>query len=232
VQWPSLIHSPLGSIVPLLKPTKLHVQIAQRGGGQALAISHPIDGDQNVEDAFVQFLGGRRYFLDCCKDSNIIDGTDGNGLTAADRLAIWIYSNFTSSWYAQLNSDLWSGKPSPATTAFARILNNAINKLPAHVGSVYRGIESRDLDALLAIHHYGATVAWPGFTSSTLDRGEAYEGDVLFIIQSHTGRRLGLYAHNHTEREVLFPAGTRFHITFVQRDDDSATIEMEEVTEP
>jgi hypothetical protein len=196
-----------------------------------LAISHPIDGDQDVEDAFLQFLGGRRYFLDCCKDSNIVDGTDSNGLTAADQLAIWIYSNFTSNWYSQLNNDLWSGAPSIATTAFARILNGAISKLPTHVGSVYRGIESRDLDALLAIHHFGATVAWPGFTSSTLDRSEAYAGDVLFVIQSHTGRKLELYAQNHTEREVLFPPGTKFHVTFVDVDDDGATIELEEVTE-
>jgi len=128
-------------------------------------------------------------------------------------------------------SDLWSGTPSLATIAFARILNDAINKLPAHVGSVYRGIESRDLDALLASHHYGATVAWPGFTSTTLDRGEAYAGDVLFVIQSRTGRKLELYAHNHTEREVLFPPGTRFHVTFVDVDADGATIELEEVTE-
>lgn len=196
-----------------------------------MAISHPIDGDAAIEGVFVQFLGGRRYYLDCCKDSNLIDGIDGNGLTAAERLAIWIYSNFTSNWYQQINGELWSGRPSAAVLAFARILNGAINKLPAHVGSVYRGIESRDLDALLAVHHYGATVAWPGFTSTTLDRGEAYAGDVVFVIQSHTGRKLGLYAHNHTEREILFPPGTRFHVTFVEQEDDSAIIEVEEITE-
>ena len=196
-----------------------------------MAISHPIDGDAAVEDVFVQFLGARRYFLDCCKDSNLADGTDSNGLTAADRLAVWIYSNFTSNWYQQINAELWSGRPTAAVLAFAQILNGAINKLPAHVGSVYRGIKSRDLDALLAVHHYGATVAWPGFTSTTLDRGEAYAGDVLFIIRSQTGRALGLYAHNHTEREILFPSGTRFNVTFVERDDDTAVIELEEVTE-
>lgn len=196
-----------------------------------MAISHPIDGDNDVEDAFVQFLGGRHYFLDCCKGSNLADGVDSGGLTAADRLAIWIYTNFTSNWYRQINNELWSGRPSVATAAFARILNGAISKLPAHVGSVYRGIESRNLDALLAIHHYGATVAWPGFTSCTLDRGEAYAGDVLFVIRSRTGRKLELYAHNYTEREVLFPPGTRFHVTFIELGDDYAVIEMEELTE-
>jgi hypothetical protein len=195
-----------------------------------LALSYPIDGDQIVEDVFVQFLGGRRHFLDCCRDSSLADGIDCNGLTAAERLAIWIYSNFTSNWYQQINDELWSGSPSAAVVAFARILNGAIAKLPTHVGSVYRGIESRDLDALLAVHHYGAVVAWPGFTSTTLDRSEAYAGDVLFIVQSHTGRRLGLYAHNHNEREILFPAGTRFHVTYIEQDDDSAIIEVEEST--
>ena len=69
-------------------------------------------------------------------------------------------------------------------------------------------------------------MAW--FTSTALDRGEAYAGDVLFIIRSQTGRALGLYAHNHTEREILFPSGTRFNVTFVERDDDTAVIELEE----
>jgi hypothetical protein len=62
------------------------------------------------------------------------------------------------------------------------------------------------------------------------DPGEAYAGDVLFVIQPHAGRRLGLYAHNHPEREVLFPAGTRFRVTYVEQDDDSAIIQVEEVT--
>jgi hypothetical protein len=166
-----------------------------------LGVSHPIDGNWAIENVFVQLLGGRHFFLDCCKDSALVDGVDANGLTAAERLAIWIYSNFTSNWYQQINSELWSGTPSLAVTAFARILNDAINKLPAHVGSVYRGIQSRGLDALLATHHHGAMVTWLGFTSTTLDRGEAYAGDVVFVIQSHTGRVLGPYATDHTERE-------------------------------
>jgi hypothetical protein len=196
-----------------------------------LAISHPIDGNQSAENTFVQFLGGRQYFLDCCKDSNLADGKDGNGLTAAERLALWIYTNFTSNWYAELNRELWSGAPNLAAVAFAQILNSAIGKLPAHVGSVYRGIESRDLEALLGTHHYGATVIWPGFTSSSIDRSEAYFGDVLFVIKSRNGRALGLYAHNHNEREVLFPSGTRFHVTYVERIDDTAIIEVEEFSE-
>jgi NAD:arginine ADP-ribosyltransferase len=197
----------------------------------SLAISHPIDGNQKAEDAFVQFLGGRRYFLDCCQDSNLSDGRDSQGLTAAEWLSIWIYTNFTSNWYDQLNRELWSGVPSLSAAVFAQILNSAIGKLPAHVGSVYRGIESRNLEALLGTHHYGATVSWPGFTSSSLDRSQAYFGDVLFVIKSRNGRPLGLYAHNHNEREVLFPAGTRFHITFVERFDDTAIIEVEELSE-
>jgi hypothetical protein len=75
-----------------LKPANPHGQIAH--AGEILVLSHPIDGDSTIEDTFVQFLGGRQYFLDCCKDSNLVDGVDGGGLTAAERLAIWIYSKF------------------------------------------------------------------------------------------------------------------------------------------
>src|SRR6266403_5514625 len=42
---------------------------------------------------------------------------------------------------------------------------------------------------------------------------------------------LGLYAHNHHEREVLFPSGARFHVTYVERIDDTAIIEVEEFSE-
>lgn len=40
-----------------------------------------------------------------------------------------------------------------------------------------------------------------------------------------------MYAHNHSEQEVLFPAGTRFHVTFVERDGDTAVIEVNEITD-
>ena len=39
------------------------------------------------------------------------------------------------------------------------------------------------------------------------------------------------YGGNQNEREILFPSGTRFNVTFVEREDDTAVIELEEVTE-
>lgn len=200
-----------------------------------MSISHPIDGDKVAENAFVQFLGGWHHYTDACLHSNLQDGIDADrGLTAAERLAIWIYSNFTSDWSNQINGELWSGAPSIAVQGLARILSRAIAKLPLSEGRVYRGFESRDLGAFLAKYHHGSIETWPGFTSCSLSfrRACRYSFDVVFLIQPRTGRVLGQYAHDAADQEVVFPAGTRFRVRSVERvDAEWGTIELEEMSE-
>src|SRR5262245_22001524 len=64
--------------------------------GRRLALSFPIDGDEEVEEVFVQFLGDRPLYESCCAEARLAnDGDDANPhrLTASERLAIWVYSS-------------------------------------------------------------------------------------------------------------------------------------------
>ena len=194
-----------------------------------MLVSFPIDDDHDVEAVFVRFLGEFAVYADCRHRSKVEDGVDLNGLSAAERLAIWIYSSTDSDFYARINGELWSPPCSAEVSEFSEILHLALRKLPAHDGITYRGYNAANFDDFLDQFEPGITIRWPGFTSSTLDRAEAYEGNVLFIIRSHNGRILGLYADDPGEREVLFPGGTRFQVLSVERDDDAAVIELEEV---
>ena len=121
--------------------------------------------------------------------------------------------------------------PSTAVSSFARILNNALQKLPRHVGAVYRGYESRRLSADFAKYPLGAVVEWPGFTSSTTDEDMAYDGNMLFTILSRTGRILGSYSDIPHELEVMFRTGTKFRVLRAEQVGSDVVIEMEELEE-
>ncbi|UFZ06535.1 hypothetical protein LQG66_09660 [Bradyrhizobium ontarionense] len=197
-----------------------------------MAISHPIDGDLRREGVFVQFLGNWHTYIDCCSRARLVDGIDPAGLSAGDRLAIWIYTTEHSRWYQQINSELWSGHPSTAVREFARILNGALQKLPVHIGAVHRGYMSDDLSKDLAKYTAGAIVDWPGFTSTSRDEDKALDGNMTFTILSRSGRVLGGYSDMPSEDEILFHAATKYRVLLVQRQNDDAVVELEEVIAP
>jgi hypothetical protein len=197
-----------------------------------LIISNPIDGDQVVHDSLVDFLGKQSDLDDCCARSKAFDGPDANGLLAADRLAIWIYTSHFATWFAQINSELWApGGPYPAVRGFARILNRALEQLPPYEGLVYRGYESSSFLNDLAKYVSGATVVWPGFTSTTTDPDVTYRGNMLFTIYSRSGRKLGSYADFPGESEVTFRTDTKFLVIDVDRRASDVVIELYEISE-
>jgi NAD:arginine ADP-ribosyltransferase len=206
-----------------------------------LSISFPIDGDPVTQDIFVKFLGGPHFFTDCCRDSNLIDGIDALGLSASERLAMWVYTSARNGWYSTLNSDLRAGAPARATTDFARILLGALHKLPQYDGEVYRSFQSRDFETDLGAYLRHPTKTWYGFSSTTLDEVycvEAYPGNLFFTIHSKTGRRLCgnspipfEYSAKPFEQEVLFAHPSKFRVVSVERRDDKASIELEEIVD-
>lgn len=189
----------------------------------------PIDGDDAIEELFVQFLGDRALYERCCAEANLDnDEEDDFGLTLSERLAIWVYSSTDDGWYARINGELWNGPCSEGVLLFAEVLDAALDKLPPYEGQVYRGYTASDLDAFLDQYGVGALIRWPGFTSSSLDPEKAFAGNVLFIIRSQSGRILGDYADKPFEDEVLFPKGSLYLVTSLERRENFAIIELEE----
>ena len=189
-------------------------------------VSSPIDGDFAVEKIFLDFLGSRTTFDDCCRNSKLKDGLDGGGLLAADRLAIWIYTSHFSNWYAQINSELWSGRPSVAVSNFARILHSALRKLPAHVGGTYRGYDVSAAD-FPKFDPPGRVLSWLGFTRIAEIK---YTRVILFL--PFTLKMVALSATMLTirmrKRSHSSP-GTKFHVLGVERRGSKWVIELEEV---
>lgn len=103
-------------------------------------------------------------------------------------------------------------------------LLSGIRDLPHFTGDVYRGIKSASLDAFLADYDVGKIMTWDRFTSATRKPEHAFYGDVLFIIESKTGRAL-----SGDEEEVLFMPGTSFKVLGLERRGDNAVISMEEI---
>jgi hypothetical protein len=156
------------------------------------------------------------------------------GLTDLEFLAIWIYTT-PNDWHRQINEALWRRSPPSETMIFARILNDALRKLPSVMRTVYRGWYSSSLDHFSRTYQAGHVFVWPGFTSTTRTAEKAYIGNVLFRIRSLTGRSLQGVGAEESEEEILFMAGTRFMVSaaLVRGDGvvlvDMAEIEMGEV---
>jgi hypothetical protein len=131
-------------------------------------------------------------------------------LTDLERLAIWIYTT-PRDWHRVVNDTLWSGSVSDEVRVFARVLDQALQKLPRVSGAVYRGtfIKQRRAEFLSDLK-IGKVLTWPGFTSTTRRRHNAYVGNALFRIRSITGRSLQGYGADEADEEVLFATGTRY----------------------
>jgi len=144
-------------------------------------------------------------------------------------LAIWIYTT-PNDWHRQINEALWRRSPPGEIVVFARILNDALRKLPPVMRTVYRGWHSKSLDAFLRAYRVGHVVVWPGFTSTTRTAEKAYIGNVLFRIRSLTGRSLHGVGAEESEEEVLFMAATRFLVSEMSaRSDGVALVDLAEV---
>ncbi len=88
-------------------------------------------------------------------------------------------------------------------------LNRALEKLPPHIGPVFRGT---DLPAdVLARYQPDAVVTERAFLSTSMDpavaQSSAFAGNVEFRILSKTGRDISSFSLFPSEQEVLFPNG-------------------------
>jgi len=152
-------------------------------------------------------------------------------LTDLERLAIWIYTT-PRDWHRIVNDSLWSGRITNEVSVFANVLDEALQKLPRVAGTVYRGTFIRQRrEEFVGKYNVGTVVTWPGFTSTTRVRRNAYVGDVLFRIESITGRSLQGYSADEGDEEVLFGTGTRYRVVGVVADEAVLALDLVEVTQ-
>jgi hypothetical protein len=117
---------------------------------------------------------------------------------------------YSGSAYKKTNKELRAGVMDEATFKHANALNSALDKLPAHVGKVYRKVSvSTEISAL---YQPGKVFVEQGFMS-TSKSSSTWAGDLQFVIHSKTGRDIEDISSHPDEKEVLFKSGTRFKIT-------------------
>lgn len=101
---------------------------------------------------------------------------------------------------------------SDADRAIVHDIDQALLKLPAYEGTVYRSLRSQEMidsAAFLEKHRPGNTVFYQAYTSSST---ELYDQsmDIQMIIQSKRGCDMRTY--NPLEKEVLFRRGSLFYV--------------------
>lgn len=128
------------------------------------------------------------------------------GLSVEDWSAI---ASYTDGTYGTLNESLRQGKMDLKWWAYAKTLDSALRKLPAHNGVTKRGASLPPEE--LARFEPGKVVEMHEFLSTT-KHAEASFGSHKFTIHGQSGRDISKYSQHKSEGEVLFPYGTRFYV--------------------
>lgn len=164
---------------------------------------------------------------EACDRRTPVDGP----LNKWERLALWLYTTTNGPWFKIINAPLREGRErSHALIVVTKCLENAVRKLPVHNGIVWRGIRVPNLAAFLDdLDRQRGVIVWPAFSSASIDETQADIGNVLFIIKSHAGGRIGFYAEIWEEQEVLFLPGSRFQVVGSERTSTKAVINLRQI---
>lgn len=119
---------------------------------------------------------------------------------------------YTGSAYKELNRGLRDGVLTEKQWGEVKHLNNALDKLPPHLGEVTRQASlNKDV---YERYKPGMIVEERGFTSTSSKKNWSWaSGSTQYHIQSKTGRSISHLSSHSSEQEVLFKSGTRFRVT-------------------
>ena len=166
----------------------------------------------------IKFQEWKKKYVDTPAKADKID------LTEPERAAL---KKYISSDSYKINDKLRRGATlSRAERQFVEELDQALEKLPEHRGTVYRslsvGLEIEDADAFVAEHMIGIPKQFDAYTSAST---EVYDPDmeIQYVIVSKHGK--DLTELNPNEQEILFRRDTWFVPTRIEGN----TIYMEEV---
>ena len=138
-------------------------------------------------------------------------GAPRHGMNDPELTSVYSYTTEDGRWsYKTLNPALRSRDPADAARMrdYRDTVNAALAKLPDHVGTVRRGTNLPS--DVLAAHQPGAIVTYKAPTSTS--KGDGWDKRHRFVIYSKRGKVIEQYSAHDIEREVLFPAGTRFRV--------------------
>lgn len=134
-----------------------------------------------------------------------------------------IHGYTTDPGYKMINPALRGTKPlTPELEAFARHINEGLDKLPAYPDATYRGMNSLP-DEVLSQYKPGNTVSDRAFVSSDVE--SAFKGPIQMKVEGYSGRQIDfLSEYSATETEVLFKTNTQFEV--ISRSDEAGITQI------
>jgi hypothetical protein len=145
------------------------------------------------------------------------------GLADEERVALNLYTTEAGSGatYKVVNGALRDGtwRNDRRTAAIVGMMDEALERLPAYEGRVYRAVNLPEEEARRLVP--GGDIADPGFMSTSIDRNAVPEGrKYLFEINALSGRDIAPYSRFQSEAEILIPRATMFDILDVTQEAD------------
>lgn len=153
------------------------------------------------------------------------DGPSGRhadaGLSATDLAAL---RKYTGDGSEDLNRALWDGSIADiqSEAAFSRELSAALEKLPEHQGTALRGSEPGRHASEYQLDRYepGARVVENGYLSCTVNPEREFDGEVLWVIESKSGRNVEAFSSVRDEQEVLMDRFSTFTVLSKEFEED------------
>jgi hypothetical protein len=132
----------------------------------------------------------------------------------ADRAAL---QDITGSGHVELNRTLSQGSIEDVERVATRVnaVSRALEKLPAHEGTVMRGSGGNLTDAQIAEYEPGEIRVEDRFLHSSVDPEVAdgiFHGNVVWAIESQRGREVEQHSAVPGEKEVMFDKFARFEV--------------------
>lgn len=128
---------------------------------------------------------------------------------------------YTTNAHEEINTELYSGNPSLVVSKFESLLNDVLEKIPIHIGTVLR-----DYTPKIPVQEYLKEFSdlvgteklkvFKGFLSTSKNPKHNWNLAVKFNIQSKTGRLIENISSHAPEQEVLFPSMSAFKVLKVE----------------
>lgn len=150
----------------------------------------------------------KMYLKDNCPDAACDFGyssDNGANLSKAERMVIWHY---TQGLFQSINPALIKAKLNGAQTAFVRIMDSALKKIPSEKRTVYRGTAKYEPAVV------GGVINLKAYTSTSVEQfvAEGFVRDRLMIIKTKTAKDIQDYSNSGMERELVLPRGVKLKV--------------------
>lgn len=188
--------------------------LASRTSDSVSAVSASVE--QGTQQRLEELLGTDRFNEHAESVENVKAAQES--LRHIPNVELVAIRDYTADGYNLLNQALWSQDHTQLRkyAPYIEAAKSGLKRLPDFKGTVYRWTHLAP--EILANYRPGTHVTERAFTSATAATYCTYSGNVNFVINSRHGKDVSQIAKVTTEREVLFPPGTKFKILNIRTD--------------